>query len=166
MTYAKTGTARGSRRSGALSLPPSPCPLCLCGGTSYGNGLGIANFINHRDTENTETRARSLRQRLCFGRSDPSHGAEVEREERKWSVAASERQSRERSGEEIRVFPQSSETNRTFPKHKMFLATHLCLRDPEAIRTYLGLSEAIKKLKFFVTAAHIAFSAGFSLISG
>ena len=86
--------------------------------------------------------------------------------ERKWSVAASERQSRERSGEEIRVFPQSSETNRTFPKHKMFLATHLCLRDPEAIRTYLGLSEAIKKLKFFVTAAHIAFSAGFSLISG
>src|SRR5947209_7898227 len=93
MTYAKTGTARGSRRSGALSLPPSPCPLCLCGGTSYGNGLGIANFINHRDTENTETRARSLRQRLCFGRSDPSHGAEVEREERKWSVPASERQS-------------------------------------------------------------------------
>src|SRR6266851_1641277 len=32
---------------------PSLCPLCLCGGTSYGNHLRNQEF-NHRDAEDTE----------------------------------------------------------------------------------------------------------------
>src|SRR5713226_3790177 len=49
----KPSAAKPQTKRGLCTFPSFSVPLCLCGGTSYGNHLRNQEF-NHRDAEDTE----------------------------------------------------------------------------------------------------------------